>query len=57
MLRRFREGAWLIELVPVRDPDDVVEAVASHASTRLSPTPTIDKATIHTSRSRDATQI
>jgi predicted ATPase/class 3 adenylate cyclase len=28
-LPRFREGAWLIELAPVRDPDDVVDAVAA----------------------------
>ncbi len=26
---RFRDGAWLAELAPVRDPDGVVEAVAS----------------------------
>jgi predicted ATPase/class 3 adenylate cyclase len=29
VLPRFREGAWLIELAAVRDPDDVVEAFAS----------------------------
>jgi predicted ATPase/class 3 adenylate cyclase len=28
-LPRFREGAWLIELAPVRDPDGVVDAVAA----------------------------
>ncbi len=28
-LPRFREGAWLIELAPVRDPDDVVAAFAA----------------------------
>jgi class 3 adenylate cyclase len=28
-LPRFRQGAWLIELAPVRDPDDVVDAVAA----------------------------
>ncbi len=26
---RFREGAWLVELAPVRDPDDVVDAFAA----------------------------
>jgi predicted ATPase/class 3 adenylate cyclase len=26
MLARFREGAWLVELAPVRDPDGVVDA-------------------------------
>jgi predicted ATPase len=29
VLPRFREGAWLIELAPVRDPDDVVDACAA----------------------------
>ena len=28
VLPRFREGAWLIELAAVRDPDDVVDAFA-----------------------------
>ena len=28
LLPRFREGAWLVELAPVRDPDDVVGAFA-----------------------------
>ena len=29
VLPRFREGAWLVELAPVRDPDDVVDAFAA----------------------------
>jgi class 3 adenylate cyclase len=29
MLPRYREGTWLVELAPVRDPDGVVEAVAT----------------------------
>jgi len=29
VLPRFREGAWLVELAPVRDPDDVVGAFAA----------------------------
>ena len=29
MLPRFREGAWLVELAPVRDPEGVVQAVAA----------------------------
>ena len=29
VLPRFREGAWLIELAAVRDPDDVVDAFAA----------------------------
>jgi predicted ATPase/class 3 adenylate cyclase len=29
VLPGFREGAWLIELAPVRDPDGVVDAVAA----------------------------
>jgi predicted ATPase/class 3 adenylate cyclase len=29
VLPRFREGAWLVELAPVRDPDGVVEAFAA----------------------------
>ncbi len=29
VLPRFREGAWLVELAPVRDPDAVVDAVAA----------------------------
>jgi predicted ATPase/class 3 adenylate cyclase len=29
LLPRYREGAWLVELAPVRDPDGVVEAVAT----------------------------
>jgi predicted ATPase len=29
LLPRYREGAWLVELAPVRDPDGVVEAVAA----------------------------
>ncbi|MEX1007414.1 MAG: adenylate/guanylate cyclase domain-containing protein [Acidimicrobiia bacterium] len=28
VLPRFREGAWLVELAPVRDPDGVVDAFA-----------------------------
>jgi predicted ATPase/class 3 adenylate cyclase len=36
LLPRYREGAWLIELAPVRDPSGVVEAVAAvfHLTTR-----------------------
>ena len=29
LLPRFRDGAWLVELAPVRDPDGVVGAVAA----------------------------
>src|ERR1700758_3896686 len=29
LLPRYREGAWLVELAPVRGPTDVVEAVAA----------------------------
>jgi predicted ATPase/class 3 adenylate cyclase len=29
LLPRYREGAWLVELAPVRDPDGVVGAVAA----------------------------
>jgi predicted ATPase/class 3 adenylate cyclase len=29
VLPRFREGAWLVELAPVRDPDGVVDAFAA----------------------------
>jgi predicted ATPase/class 3 adenylate cyclase len=29
VLPRFRDGAWLVELAPVRDPDDVVETFAA----------------------------
>ena len=29
VLPRFREGAWLVELAAVRDPDDVVDAFAA----------------------------
>ena len=29
VLPRYRDGAWLVELAPVRDPDGVVEAVAA----------------------------
>ena len=29
LLPSFREGAWLVELAPVRDPDDVVDAFAT----------------------------
>lgn len=28
LLPRYRDGAWLVELAPVHDPEDVVEAVA-----------------------------
>jgi predicted ATPase/class 3 adenylate cyclase len=28
-LQRFRDGAWLVELAPIRDPDGVVGAVAA----------------------------
>jgi predicted ATPase/class 3 adenylate cyclase len=36
LLPRYREGAWLVELAPVRDPAGVVEAVATvfHLATR-----------------------
>jgi predicted ATPase/class 3 adenylate cyclase len=36
LLPRYREGAWLVELAPVRDPAGVAEAVAGvfHASNR-----------------------
>jgi predicted ATPase/class 3 adenylate cyclase len=36
LLPRYREGAWLVELAPVRDPAGVVEAVAAvfHLATR-----------------------
>lgn len=37
LLPRFREGAWLVELAPIRDPGGVVEAVA--AAFRLSARP------------------
>ncbi len=39
LLPRYREGAWLVELAPVRDPDGVVEAVAAafRLSTRVGP--------------------
>ncbi len=29
VLPRFREGAWLVELAPIRDPDGVVDAFAA----------------------------
>jgi predicted ATPase/class 3 adenylate cyclase len=29
VLPQYREGAWLVELAPVRDPDDVVDAFAA----------------------------
>jgi predicted ATPase len=29
VLPRFREGAWLVELAPVRDPDSVPAALAA----------------------------
>jgi predicted ATPase/class 3 adenylate cyclase len=29
LLPRFREGAWLVELAPVRDPDGIVAAIAA----------------------------
>ena len=35
LLPRYRDGAWLVELAPLRDPDGVVEAVA--AAFRLTP--------------------
>ena len=34
VLPRFHEGAWLIELAAVRDPDDVVDAVAGCSGSR-----------------------
>ncbi|MFI5505972.1 adenylate/guanylate cyclase domain-containing protein [Mycobacterium sp. NPDC051804] len=37
LLPRFREGAWLVELAPIRDPEGVIEAVA--AAFRLSRRP------------------
>ena len=40
LLPRYREGAWLVELASVRDPDDVVDAVAAvfHLTTRTGQT-------------------
>ena len=29
VLPRYRDGAWLVELAPVRDPEGVAEAVAA----------------------------
>ncbi len=29
LLPRFREGAWLVELAPLRDPDGIVAAVGA----------------------------
>ena len=39
LLPRYREGAWLVELAPVRDPDGVVQATAAafHLTNRGSP--------------------
>jgi predicted ATPase/class 3 adenylate cyclase/DNA-binding CsgD family transcriptional regulator len=39
LLPRYREGAWLAELGPVRDPDDVVGAAAAafHLTSRAGP--------------------
>jgi predicted ATPase/class 3 adenylate cyclase len=39
LLPRYREGAWLVELAPVRGPSDLVEAVAAafHLTSRGGP--------------------
>jgi predicted ATPase len=53
LAQRFRDGAWLVELAPLRDPTHIAQAIAGAIGLKEQPGRPVDEALLATLRARE----